>query len=44
MYSAKAYNKLLENYNIERSISRAETPTDNPINESLNGWIKKNCL
>lgn len=22
-------------------MSRAETPTDNPIIESLNGWIKK---
>lgn len=41
VYSAKAYNKLLENYNIERSMSRAGTPTDNPINESLNGWIKE---
>ena len=41
VYSSKAYNKLLENYNIERSMSRAGTPTDNPINESLNGWIKE---
>ena len=41
VYSSKAYNKLLENYNISRSMSRAGTPTDNPINESLNGWIKE---
>lgn len=41
VYSSKAYNKLLENYNIQRSMSRAGTPTDNPINESLNGWIKE---
>lgn len=41
VYSAKAYNKLLENYNIQRSMSRAGTPTDNPVNESLNGWIKE---
>ena len=41
VYSSKAYNKLLENYNISRSMSRAGTPTDNPVNESLNGWIKE---
>lgn len=22
-------------------MSRARTPTDNPVNESLNGWIKE---
>jgi len=44
VYSSKAYNKLLENYNIERSMSRAGTPTDNPINESLNGWIKEELI
>ena len=22
-------------------MSRASTPTDNPVNESLNGWIKE---
>ncbi len=27
--------------NIIRSMSRAGTPTDNPIIESLNGWIKE---
>ena len=27
--------------NIKRSMSRAGTPTDNPIIESLNGWIKE---
>ncbi|MBQ3272937.1 MAG: integrase core domain-containing protein, partial [Solobacterium sp.] len=26
---------------IQRSMSRAGTPTDNPVNESLNGWIKE---
>ncbi len=41
VYSSQAYNKLLENYNIQRSMSRAGTPTDNPVNESLNGWIKE---
>jgi transposase InsO family protein len=27
-------------YNIKRSMSRGGTPTDNPIIEALNGWIK----
>lgn len=41
VYSSKQYNSLLDNYNIKRSMSRAGTPTDNPVNESLNGWIKE---
>ena len=44
VYSSKAYNKLLENYNIQRSMSRAGTSTDNPVNESLNGWIKEELI
>ena len=28
-------------YNITRSMSRIGTPTDNPIIESKNGWLKK---
>lgn len=44
VYSSKAYNKLLYNYNIHRSMSRAETPTDNPVNESLNGLIKEELM
>ena len=41
VYSSKEYNNLLNDFNIERSMSRAGTPTDNPVNESLNGWIKE---
>ena len=41
IYSSLSYNKLLQYYNIKRSMSRAGTPTDNPVNESLNGWIKE---
>ena len=41
VYSSKAYNDLLTDFNIQRSMSRAGTPTDNPGNESLNGWIKE---
>lgn len=40
VYSSKAFNKLLDNYTIKRSMSRAGTPTDHPVIESLNGWIK----
>ena len=40
IYSSTAFNKLHENYTIKRSMSRVGTPTDNPIIESLNGWIK----
>lgn len=40
VYSSEAFNKLLTNNNIIHSMSRAGTPTDNPVDESLNGWIK----
>ena len=38
VYSSKSYNNLLKNFNIYRSMSRADTPIDNPVNESLN-WL-----
>lgn len=41
VYSSRQYNNLLNDFNIQRSMSRAGTPTDNPVNESLNGWIKE---
>lgn len=41
VYSSLAYNKLIENYNIQRSMSRAGTPTDNAKIEAVNGWIKE---
>ena len=41
VYSSNNYNNLLTEFNIQRSMSRAGTPTDNPVNESLNGWIKE---
>lgn len=41
VYSSASYNELIKDYNILRSMSRAGTPTDNPVNESLNGWIKE---
>ena len=41
VYSSKAYNEVIKDTNIVRSMSRAGKPTDNPVNESLNGWIKE---
>ena len=41
VYASVAYNKLIKDTNIVRSMSRAGKPTDNPVNESLNGWIKE---
>ncbi len=41
VYASMAYNELIADTNIQRSMSRAGKPTDNPVNESLNGWIKE---
>lgn len=41
VYSSFAYNELIKDMNVQRSMSRAGKPTDNPVNESLNGWIKE---
>jgi putative transposase len=40
VYSSKSFQEAHKNYNIIRSMSRSGTPTDNPIIESINGWIK----
>lgn len=40
VYSSRAFTDAHKNYNIIRSMSRVGTPTDNPIIESINGWIK----
>ena len=39
VYASAAFNELLPMY-IERSMSRAGTPTDNAAMEAINGWIK----
>ena len=44
IYSSLAFNNALKDYTIKRSMSRIGTPTDNPIIESLNGWLKKEML
>lgn len=41
IYSSLPFNNILTPYTIIRSMSRAGTPTDNPVIESKNGWLKK---
>ena len=40
VYSSRAFAEAHKDYNIIRSMSRAGTPKDNAIIESINGWIK----
>lgn len=40
VYSSVSFNNIFNSYNVTRSMSRAGTPTDNPVIESKNGWIK----
>ena len=40
VYASKSFNDLLPMYNVQHSMSRAGTPTDNAAIESINGWIK----
>ena len=41
VYASMAYNDIIKDSVIVRSMSRAGKPTDNPVNESLNGWMKE---
>ena len=41
VYSSVSFNNIFSSYKVTRSMSRAGTPTDNPVIESKNGWIKK---
>ena len=41
IYFSVLFNNMFNSHNITRSMSRAGTPTDNPVIESKNGWIKK---
>ena len=41
IYSSIALSQVHKDYTIIRSMSRIATPTDNPIIESKNGWLKK---
>lgn len=40
VYSSQAFSLAHEPFNIARSMSRVATPTDHPVMESLNGWMK----
>ncbi len=44
VFSSRAFFKAHEQYTIQRSMSRIGTPTDNPVIEALNGWIKEELL
>lgn len=44
VYASMAYNEIIRDTNIVRSMSRAGKPTDNPVNEALNGWIKEELM
>lgn len=44
VYASLAYNELIKDTLIVRSMSRAGKPTDNPVNEALNGWIKEELV
>lgn len=44
VYASMAYNELIKDTNVIRSMSRAGKPTDNPVNEALNGWIKEELI
>jgi len=41
VYTSMEYNKIIKERSLVRSCSRAGKPTDNPVSESLNGWIKE---
>ena len=41
VYSSRSFNNIHKDFLITRSMSRAGTPTDNPVIESKNGWLKK---
>ena len=40
VYSSVSFNNIFDSYNVDRSMSRTGTPTDNPVIESKNVWIK----
>jgi len=40
VYTSRAFEEAHKDFTIERSMSRAGTPTDNPIIESFNSWFK----
>ena len=41
IYSSVSFNNTFDSHNITKSMSTTGTPTNNPVIESKNGWIKK---
>lgn len=41
VYASRVFYEAHRNHEIIRSMSRSGTPTDNPIIEAVNGWIKQ---
>jgi len=41
VYTSMDYNRIIKERHLVRSCSRVGKPTDNPVSESLNGWIKE---
>ena len=41
VYSSVSFNNMFNSHKVTRSMSRAGTPTDNPVIESKNDWMKK---
>lgn len=41
VHSSLSFNNMFNSYKVTRSMSKAGTPTDNPVIESKNGWMKK---
>lgn len=41
VYFSVSFNNMFNSYNVTCSVSRAGPPTDNPVIESKNGWMKK---
>ena len=41
VFASRSFNNIHNDFLITRSMSRAGTPTDNPVIESKNGWLKK---
>jgi transposase InsO family protein len=43
IYTSRAFNARFDS-TIKRSMSRIATPTDNPVLESINGWVKDELM
>lgn len=44
IYASISFNNIIKSYTITCLMFRVETPTDNLVIESKNGWFKKRCI